>query len=176
MLNKTKILNAVYAIGLFGAITSCIGFLNEIIMLIQLYKKTIPNLATYTKNTVTLPLIFYSIAFVLGVFIIALSFLYLSNVLKEKHINIINVCTVLVCIILLILLLLIIPQLKYFNEYTQDFRLSYANYLTSYTYHSGIMSFIASSITMLICNIIHSSTIKKEAKNASNKQENQPIE
>ena len=172
MLNKKTILNAVYAIGLFGAITSCIGFLNEIIMLIQLYNKRVINLSSFTKNNLKIPLIFYSIAFILSVFIILLSFLYLSNVLKEKHINIINVCIALSCIILIVLLLSIIPQLTkfYSGNYVEEYTLTYANYLTAYTYHSGVMSFVASSITILVCNIIHSSAIKKEAEKASNEQ------
>ena len=162
MLNKKTLFNTVYSIALFGAITSCIGILNELLNLIQLYNKGISSLiGQYSWESLSIPFVYHLVAFILCTFTVIMIILHVTNILKEKHDRILNACIITTCVIIFALSLTFIYQLQYEAEYSKRYMLSTFDYTTLYTFRSVVMSYIASVGTILFCNIIECRSKKK---------------
>lgn len=172
MLNKKTLFNGVYALALFGAITSCFGILNELLNLIQLYDKAIDNLLDRFKMKYFLtPFVYHLVAFIICTATVVVLILYLTNVLKEKHVWIPNVCIIITCVTMFVLSLTFIYQVQYLSKY-RYYYLEPFDYTTLYAFRSLAMSYIASVGTILFCNIAQS-IVKKRSVENNTEQETQ---
>ncbi len=171
MLNKKAVFNIVYAVALFGAITSCIGILNELLNLAQVCNKGIDNLiAEYTREKFLIPFRYHLVAFSLCAFTVLVLFLYITNVLKEKHVWIPNVCIIITCVIIFVLSWTLIYKVQYKDSYQEFYHIGSFNYTTLYAFRSMIMSYIASVVTVLFCNIVQSIWKKRDTKHHTDRE------
>lgn len=164
MLNKNTSFSGVYAIALFAAITSCIGILNELLNLVQLCDKEILNLLRHQEDLL-IPLVYLLVAFVLCLFTVIVLIMYVTNILKEKHVWIPNVCIIITCVVIFVLSWTLIYQVQYLSHNSDYYIVGSFNYTTLYAFRSAVMSYIASTVTILFCNIIQSIAKRKGAKN-----------
>lgn len=166
MLNKKTLFNGVYALALFGAITSCIGILNELLNLVQLYDKGISNLiAHYEKKDFLIPFVYHLVVFILCAFTVVMLILYVTSILKEKHVLLLNVCIIITCVIIFALSCTLVYQVQY-EVYKRDYyNVSAFDYTTLYTFRSIVMSYIASVGTILFCNITEDIAKKRGVEN-----------
>ena len=168
MLNKKTLFNGVYALGLFGAFTSCFGILNELLNLAQLYGKGVGDLlGKYAEKEFWIPLVYYFVTFMLCALTVTLLIFYLVGVLKQKDVWILNLCIIVACVVIFVMSLLLVYFLQDFNSYSELYRLSYYDYLTVYSFRSGAMSFIASAVVILFCNLIQARSQTKSEKNST---------
>ena len=166
MLNKKTLFNAVYALALFGAITSCIGILNELLNLAQLYDKGITNLlAHYEVEDFLIPFIYHLLAFILCTFTVIILILYVTNILKEKQVWIPNACIIITCVIIFALSWTFIYQVQNEAAKQEYYKVAAFDYTTLYTFRSIVMSYIASAGTILFCNITQSIAKKRDIEN-----------
>ena len=156
MINKKTLFNIVYAIAIFSAFTSCVGILNEFLNHTQLYGKSVTNLITYTGRNFWIPFIFYFIAFALCALTVTVIVFYLVGILKDKDRWMVNGCIILTCTIIFVLSLVLFLPLQSLSSHYDKYTLSYYDYMTIYAFRSGVMSFIASSLVILFCNILQS--------------------
>ncbi len=162
MLDKKTLFNGVYALALFGAITSCIGILNEFLNIVQLYDKRIENLLSrYNEKDFLIPFIYLLVTFILCAFTVTVLILYLTNVLKGKTVWLPNVCIIVTCVIIFVLSLTFIHQVKYIVHLSPYYSIGSFDYTTLYSFRSLVMSYIASTVTILFCNIIQSVAKKR---------------
>ena len=161
MLNKKSIFNIVYAIALFGAFTSCVGILNELLNVVQLNDTYIKATYTFTQKEFFLPLSFYILAFIISAltFIIAISNLINIDSLKKfsisKYKNIIIIAACAVLFVMTVILVYLLRD-KYIINLPVNYKytLGYYEYLIIYTLRSGIMSFIANMFVIVLLNSI----------------------
>ena len=166
MLNKKTLFNGVYALALFGAITSCIGILNELLNLLQLYDRTVINLLnTYGGDDFWIPVIYQLVTFVLCCFTVIVLILYITNILKEKHIWIPNMCIIITCVIIFVLSFTLIYQVENANYVLKSF-----HYTTVYAFRTVVLSYIVSVGTVLFCNITESISKKRGIENHTEKE------
>ncbi len=82
MLNKKTVFNFVYTIGIIGLITTCIGFLNEIMGLVQLMCGIVVENLWYTGWRETVIFCFYLVAFFISAFVATVAILKRFGTLK----------------------------------------------------------------------------------------------
>ena len=156
MLNKKSIFNFIYAFALFGAFTSCIGILNELLNISQLFGNEVNDLYEFFGKSFWIPFAYYLVAFIVSA--ITTTFLIL-NLVNKFNPNNINTLIITACIILFALSLTLIYLFLKGSYFIQ-----YYDYLVTYTFRSGVMSFIANMAVIILCNYIN-----KKAKTESDK-------
>ena len=172
MLNKRTLFSGVYALALFGAITSCIGILNELLNLVQLYDKGITNLLVnyYEKEDFLIPFVYHLVAFVLCFFTVMVLIMYVTNILKEKHVWIPNVCIIITCVTVFALSWTLIYQVQQLNYKGDHYYVGSFDYTTLYAFRSVVLSYIASTVTILFCNIIQCRSKKRALQNHTDEE------
>ena len=158
MLNKKTLFNGVYALALFGAITSCIGILNEFLNLAQLYDVYVIDAYDFVGEYFWVPFFFYLITFVICTFAVTLQILFVLGKHERNRIFSLNISIIASCAIVFLLSLIFVYILRGDNH-----SLKYFKYLINYTFRSGVMSFIASMGVILICNIIEIKSLDQSA-------------
>ena len=158
MLNKKTLFNGVYALALFGAITSCIGILNEFLNLAQLYDVYVIDAYEFVRRYFWVPFFFYLITFVICTFAVTLQILFVLGKHERNRIFSLNISIIASCAIVFLLSLIFVYILRGDNH-----SLEYFEYLINYTFRSGVMSFIASMGVILICNIIEIKSLDQSA-------------
>ena len=161
MLNKKTLFNGVYALALFGAITSCIGILNEFLNLVQFWTKGVANLKPYfTKESLWIPFVYHLLAFILCAFTVIILVLSVTNRLKGKYARLPNACIIITCVIIFALSWTLVYPFQYESR-EGLYSVRPFDYTTLYTFRSLVMSYIASVGTILFCNITQSIAKKK---------------
>ena len=157
MTNKKTFFELIYAFSLVGAILSCIGFLNEFLNVLQLYKVSNDYLP-YTGNEYWIIFAFYLGAFIISAFVVTILILHKSNKLKStvlKSAVVANATIISGSVVMLVMSMVLIYMLS------GTYRLSSSSYLPYYTFRSGVMSFIAYIGIILSCDLIQSRAAKK---------------
>lgn len=160
MLNKKTVFNFVYAIGIIGLITTCIGFLNEIMGLVQLMCGIVVENLWYTGWRETVIFCFYLVTFFISAFVATVVILKRFGTLKWKKANLI---CIICCAVMLVLSLALIYLLKR-QPSVYSYNLIYRYYTFYYTLRTGAMSFIAYFGIVLGCDIIEKRCNKKQAE------------
>lgn len=159
MLNKKSLFNFVYAIALVGAVMSCFGILNEFLNIAQLHGIRIPNTQSFTNQGYFEPFFFYLLAFLVSALAVTALLLHLfgiTNVFGKINLNkkTVNIILASACAVLLVMSFVFVFILRYYNEYSNDYRLAYYDYLVYYTFRSGVMSFVANAGILLGCHLL----------------------
>ena len=156
MLSKKQVFNIAYAVALIGAITACVGILNELLQTIQLRGVEVSGLTTYSAKNFWVPFFFYLISFIIGTAAVTLVLLHLLG--YQKLSGKINYSLIIAMAVLFVMSLVIQYTLwrtkNYLKPEVKDLRLSYYGYLTVYTFRSAAMSLILHLGIILGCNII----------------------
>ena len=160
MLNKKTVFNFVYAIGIIGLITTCIGFLNEIMGLVQLMCGIIVENLWGAGWRETVIFCFYLVTFFISAFVATVVILKRFGTLKWKKANLI--CIICCAVMLVLSLALVYILMRKTSQYPQY--LNYRYYTFSYTLRTGAMSFIAYFGIVLGCDIIEKRCNKKQAE------------
>lgn len=156
MLNKKSIFNIVYAIALFGAFTSCVGILNELLNFGQLFGSEVNDMYEFTSKSFWIPFVYYFISFIISAVTITFLILHLINKFNCKYLNSLIIISCLILFILSLTLIYLFLDGWYLMQYYE--------YLIVYTLRSGIMSFIANMIVIVLCNSIDKKSKIKSSK------------
>ncbi len=151
MLNKKSLFNIVYAIALIGAVTACIGMLNEFLNVVQLHDIYVVNAHTFSEEDYWIPFLYYFFAFVISAFAVTMVILQILNVLKERRI--VNISIIAACGILFLMSCILVYLLRYDVGYHEYF-IQYYDYLIVYSLRSGVLSFIVNMGIIMLCNRI----------------------
>ncbi len=168
MLNKKTLFNFVYALALVGAITTCVGFLNEVLNLTNFFNMNVTNLNNFWGKNYWEQLILFLVAFLLSALATAAVIFDLIRVLTREttHSRLVMLGIPIVCVILLVISMVFVFFLRYLSYYGKEFLVSNYNYLQIYALRSGVMSFLASMGIIWTCNFIENkSAAKTNAKN-----------
>ena len=162
MLNQKSLLNFVYAIAFVGAVMSCFGILNELLNILQLRGVLIHNVVNIKEEAFREPFLFYLFAFLISAATVVFLILYLFGRINRIAMNIILGVA---CVGLLVLSFVFIVVLR---ETSEDkvyylYLIEYFDYMTYYTFRSGMMSFVANAAILLGCNLVDG-TYKKRTK------------
>lgn len=174
MLNKKSVFNMVYAVALVSAITSCFGFLNELLNIAQLYKINILNTVYMKGDAYKEPMFFYSAAFAISA--IAVAFLLLQLVWGNKRYGdvikiVCNVMLVVACALMIALSFGYVFSARYVGVSKEHYNIKYFDYMVYYTIRSGVMSFVASIAVILGCNLIDARSKKAKTTTQVEKAE-----
>ena len=163
MLNKKTLFNFVYALALVGAITACVGFLNEVLNLTNLFDMEATNLSAFHGKDYTEQLILFLIAFLLSALATAAVIFDLIRVLTREttHSRLVMLGLPIVCAILLVTPLILTLFLRGFSSYFDTYFISNYDYLQIYALRSGVMSFLASMGIIWTCNFIENKSAAK---------------
>ena len=164
MLNKKTLFNFVYALALVGAITTCVGLLNEVLNLANLFNMSVPNLNnSFFGKDYTEQLILFLVAFLLSALATAAVIFDLIRVLTREttHSRLVMLGLPIVCAVLLVTPLILTLFLRGFNPYIDRFQISNYEYLQIYAFRSGVMSFLASTGIIWTCNFIENKSAAK---------------
>ena len=178
MTNKKTFFELIYAFSLVGAILSCIGFLNEFLNVLQLYKVSNDYLPS-AGNRYWIIFAFYLGAFIISAFVVTILILHKSNKLKStvlKSAVVANATIISGSAVMLVMSMVLIYMLRYWSEYYGTYKLSIRCYLPYYTFRSGVMSFIAYIGIILSCDLIQSRAAKKADAAATVEEKVQEID
>ena len=167
MLNKKTVFNFVYAIGIIGLITTCVGFLNEVIGLVQLMCGTVVESLWGTGWHETVIFCFYLVTFFISAFVATVVILKRFGTLKWKKANLI--CIICCAVMLVLSLALVYILARKTSRYPQY--LNYRYYTFCYPLRTGAMSFIAYFGIVLGCDIIEKRCNKKQAEEQKSDEE-----
>lgn len=160
MLNKKTLFNVVYAIAFFSMITSCFGILNELLNLVDLYDKRVYSLVTrYDGEEFSTIFTYFLISFCLCALTTIVLLVCMKSIAKGNLIWVPNLFIAITCIAILILSLTLFFQLGSVDNNTVS--ISSFEYTLIYAFRSIVLSYIASAMTLFVCNIIHWRSIKK---------------
>ena len=177
MTNKKTFFELIYAFSLVGAILSCIGFLNEFLNVLQLYKVSNDYLPS-AGNRYRIIFAFYLGAFIISAFVVTILILHKSNKLKSTVVA--NATIISGSVVMLVMSMVLIYMLRYWYEYIGihggTYKLSSSSYLPYYTFRSGVMSFIAYIGIILSCDLIQSRAAKKADAAATVEEKVQEID
>ena len=168
MLNKKTLFNFVYALALVGAITTCVGFLNEVLNLANFFNMSVHNLNDFWGKNYWEQLILFLVAFLLSALATVAVIFDLIRVLTREttHSRLVMLGIPIVCVILLAISMVFVFFLRYLSYSGKELRVSNYNYLQIYALRSGVMSFLASMGIIWTCNFIENkSAAKTNAKN-----------
>ena len=161
MLNKKNLFNVVYAIAFFSTITSCFGFLNELLNLVDLYDKRVGGLTDpYNGEGFSTVFTYLLISFCLCALTTIVLLVCMKSTAKGNLIWIPNLFIAITCIATLILAITLWFQLANFDGYNV-LKISSLEYTMIYAFRSIVFSYVASAMTLFVCNIIHWRSIKK---------------
>lgn len=160
MTNKKTLFELIYAFSLVGAILSCIGFLNEFLNVLQLYKVS-NDYFDSTGNRYWIIFAFYLGAFIISAFVVTILILHKSNKIKSTVVA--NATIISGSVVMLVMSMVLIYMLRYLYKYSGSgtYKLSNSSYLPYYTFRSGVISFIAYIGIILSCDLIQSRAAKK---------------
>lgn len=162
MLNKKMVFNFVYAIGLIGLITTCVGFLSEVIGFIQLFGLDgVQNLWRNRWRDHTI-FYFYLAVFIISAFVAVIAILKRFGTLKWKKAN-------LLCIIGCVIMLGLSIALIYVFD---DSNLNYSYYTFYYALRTGVISFVTYFGIVLGCDIIEKRHNKKKDTQQNQEEQN----
>lgn len=167
MLNKKTVFNIVYGLALVGVISACFGMLNEFLNVAQISGRVITNVGTYESWPA---LAYPRTAFIVCALATVVLLLCIPAVSKGKLVWIPNLCILIACVVVLILSLRLIGRLERFNLYGTPV-IDNFNYTIIYAFRSVALSYVASAVTLFVCNIIHAKTQKRETANQVIEQE-----
>ena len=177
MTNKKTFFELIYAFSLVGAILSCIGFLNEFLNVLQLYKVSNDYLPS-TGDRYWIIFAFYLGAFIISAFVVTILILHKSNKLKStvlKSTVVANATIISGSAVMLVMSMVLIYMLRYWAYYGA-YDLDSSSYLPYYTFRSGVMSFIAYIGIILSCDLIQSRAAKKADAAATVEEKVQEID
>lgn len=160
MLNKKQIFNIVYAVALIGAVTSCIGILNELLQVVQLHEVRVTDFVTFKNDKFWIPFWFYLIGFLIGAAAVVFVLLQFKHPQKTRYTNIVLIVAM---VLLLVLSFCMLYSFRFYWQKDDSYSLGYSSYLVIYTFRSSVMSLILHLGTILVCNIIDKSHCKKAA-------------
>lgn len=167
MLNKKTVFNIVYGLALVGVISGCFGMLNEYLNVAQISGRAIINVGIYKSWPA---LAYPRAAFIVCAVTTVVLLLCIPAVLKGKLVWIPNLCILIACVVVLILSLRLIGRLERFNYYGKP-AINNFDYTIIYAFRSVVLSYVASAVTLFVCNIIHAKTKKRETANQVIEQE-----
>ena len=168
MLNKKTVFNIVYGLALVGVISGCFGMLNEYLNVAQISGRAISNVIGRYENWAALA--YPRTAFIVCALTTVVLLLCIPAVSKGKLVWIPNLCILIACVVVLILSLRLIGRLERFNNYGTP-TINNFNYTIIYAFRSVTLSYVASAVTLFVCNIIHAKTQKRETANQVIEQE-----
>ena len=166
MLNKKTVFNIVYGLALVGVISGCFGMLNEYLNVAQISGRAITNVTggIYERWAA---LAYPRAAFIVCALTTVVLLLCIPAVSKGKLVWIPNLCILIACVVVLILSLRLIGRLE-INRYGAIHNFDYT---IIYAFRSVTLSYVASAVTLFVCNIIHAKTQKRETANQVIEQE-----
>ena len=169
MLNKKTVFNIVYGLVLVGVISGCFGMLNEFLNVAQISGRAITNVTggIYERWAA---LAYPRAAFIVCALTTVVLLLCIPAVSKGKLVWIPNLCILIACVVVLILSLRLIGRLERFNNYGTP-TINNFNYTIIYAFRSVVLSYVASAVTLFVCNFIHAKTKKRETANQAIEQE-----
>ena len=165
MLNKKTVFNIVYGLALVGVISGCFGMLNEYLNVAQISGRAISNVIGKYENWAALA--YPRTAFIVCAVTTVVLLLCIPAVSKGKLVWIPNLCILIACVVVLILSLRLIGRLE-INRYGAIHNFDYT---IIYAFRSVALSYVASAVTLFVCNIIHAKTQKRETANQVIEQE-----
>lgn len=168
MLNKKTIFNIVYGLALVGVISGCFGMLNEFLNVAQISGRAITGVTGIYESWAALA--YPRAAFIVCALTTVVLLLCIPAVSKGKLVWIPNLCILIACVVVLILSLRLIGRLEHFN-YFGDPTINNFDYTIIYAFRSVALSYVASAVTLFVCNIIHAKTQKRETANQVIEQE-----
>ena len=167
MLNKKTIFNFVYAIGIIGLITTCVGFFNEVIGMIQLMCGIKVENLWYPEGRQTVVFCFYIVAFLISAFVATVAILKRFGTLKWKKANLICIISCAVMLVMSLVLIYLLEKETSVYRYT----LSYRYYTFYYALRTGVISFITYFGIILGCDIIENKYNKNQAEEQKTDEE-----
>lgn len=153
MINKKTVFQIVYAVALVGTVLSCIGILNELLNIAQLYGLCIGGSVGYiTKGDYFVPFAFYLAAFVISAFATSLLVLRTCGMIKrsKKNVSVLVLASCAVLIALSVVFIFVIREEEIFYVHGN---LKYFNYMHYYAFRTVVMSFVANAGIVWVCDL-----------------------
>ena len=153
MINKKTVFQFVYAIALVGAVLSCIGILNELLNIGQLYGIHINSVGYIKKEDYFVPFAFYLAAFVISALVALLLVLRTCGAIKRCK-KTVSVLVLAACAVLIALSVVFVFVLREESNYYANGTLGYFNYMHYYAFRTVVMSFVANAGIVWVCDLL----------------------
>ena len=163
MINKKTVFQFVYAIAFVGTILSCIGILNELLNIAQLYGLCIGGSVGYIKKgDYFVPFAFYLAAFVISALVALLLVLRTCGAIKRSK-KTVSVLVLVACAVLIALSVVFIFVIREGEITYRHGNLKYFNYMHYYAFRTVVMSFVANAGIVWVCDLVDGKRKKADA-------------
>lgn len=154
MINKKTVFQIVYAVALVGTVLSCIGILNELLNIAQLYDHYISSVGYIRKKDFFVPFAFYLAAFVISAFAALLLVLRTCGAIKrcKKTVSVLVLAACAVLIALSVVFIFVIREEVVYSSAKGE--LEYFNYMHYYALRTVVMSFVANAGIVWVCDLV----------------------